>query len=113
MANQAAADVAIDHAGNGLTPAVQAPNEIDENKISYTRHSYHDDWSALQESSDSDDCPTCFETIGDGYTRHEMGHRDSRQHYREELANAQYHNSKRHKHKHGYGEVDMGDGPIL
>ena len=52
-------------------------NEIDGNKISYTRHygggpgGYWDN-EGETDSSDEDDCPTCFESIGEGLI-HEMG----------------------------------------
>ncbi len=54
-------------------------NDLDDNKIHFTRRSGDQGyWSNENDSDDSsdddseDDCPTCFESIGEGLV-HEMG----------------------------------------
>ena len=87
-------------------------NDIMENKITYTRHSA-DDWSDEDSYDDSeDDCPTCFEDIGEGLV-HEYGDPGHRHHSRGHADDiwGNRGNSKQFR-KHGMGESIMSDDPI-
>ena len=57
-------------------------NELEDNKITYTRHNYRD-YDDSESSGDDEDCPHCFTDMrSDGIPiRHEMGDPGHRHHH--------------------------------
>ena len=104
--------------------ALEQSNDLEDNKISYTRHNYRDEY----ESESSDECPGCFTSMReDGVPiRHEMSEPGHKHHHAYEKmqryddafnTHSKYYDNYQDeddingKHKH-YGESIMQDGPI-
>ena len=87
-----------------------AANEIEGNKIHYSRHSSWDEEDDSSEES-SDDCPECFTSMGEGLVHEwgDRGHRSKRDYSRKVRDNIE---NMHHHRKDGVGESIMQDQPI-